>query len=403
MMRALFLVVLLAPGAAWAQASAALCLRVPSYIGCRPAATALARVNTLPVSVGDVSRSATLGQVSDLVLGDVLAALGDGTRTLGLQALEMGRVGVVGPSFLDFHTSAFSNDYDARILAEGGSAGGNGLGSLVYAASAGHRFTNGSVRVGPTGWLESLIGGTEALAGTSSLSPIGGIGVLGACRTTDGPTANDMRCQGVSAFALNFNTTAVQSAYGLYVEARRGPGAGITHNIETNIVNTGSSVAITPYTMVQAGITPNIWVTSGRTDVVGSAATTAAIAIMNNGAANLSGIVFGNNSLSGTDGTTGTANAIQMARGHAIIWHRPGDSGVAARIRSDVTSTTGGGSIVFSDGGTVLQNAAGIITLVSSQDTTNGLSVLVGGALKAIQVGPTDSAGTGFRALRVAN
>lgn len=60
------------------------------------------------------------------------------------------------------------------------------------------------------------------------------------------------------------------------------------------------------------------------------------------------GLLFLNNGISGTDGTTGTGVAIEMAKGHTIRWSKS-STAISASIRSDVATTGADVSQIFSD------------------------------------------------------
>lgn len=59
----LALSLVIAPGAALAQGSGAMCAARPGFLGCLPAVVTLARTNVVPVSQVDVARNATIAQI----------------------------------------------------------------------------------------------------------------------------------------------------------------------------------------------------------------------------------------------------------------------------------------------------------------------------------------------------
>jgi len=70
-----------------------------------------------------------------------------GTLNMTGGAVEFGSTTAVMTPFIDFHSSGTGNDYDARIIASGGSAT-VGAGALTYVGSSGHYFT-GNVTIQP--------------------------------------------------------------------------------------------------------------------------------------------------------------------------------------------------------------------------------------------------------------
>ncbi|MBN3738604.1 MULTISPECIES: hypothetical protein [Burkholderia] len=212
-------------------------------------------------------------------------------------------------------------------------------------ASFGNQFT----------WLNSLIPCTTACAQTWSQSAGGGMGLLGATRTSDNSLTGSMAAQGVAGYAINDNTVHVQTAYATYSEARRRPGAGTTQGHEIDVVNQGSVVGLDPYDMFRSGITPGLWLSSGRRDVkTGAANASAAVGIVNNNTAFENGIVFQSSAL---NTTTGEGNAIVLPRKDAVVWFGSAGNKVAA-IRSD--ATTASLRAIFANGLLALQNLSGV-------------------------------------------
>lgn len=164
-----------------------------------------------------------------------------------------------------------------------------------------------------------------------------------------------MAAQGVAGYAINDNTKHVQTAYATYSEVRRKPGAGTTQGHEIDVVNQGSVVGVDPYNMFRTGITPGLWLSSGRPDVKnGAANASTAIGIVSNNTAFENGIVFHSNAL---NATAGEGNAIALPRKDAIVWFGGAGSKVAA-IRSD--ATTASLRAIFANGLLALQNLSGV-------------------------------------------
>lgn len=255
-----------------------------------------------------------------------------------------------------------------------------------------------SAKIGAQGWLEALIGNTERVGATVSIHPQGGAGIVGASRTSDSQNTGGMSTWGGGFFVSNDNTTQRQTGYGLYVEPRRAPGAGNTHGIEIGMVNRGSVVSHTPYTMIPDGLTPALWLSAGRGDVPDQTNPSLAMGVIG-GPGNCkwqSGIVFDKSSLAG--GVNGFAPpvALGLPQGYAVAWYSPVNAGVVGSIRSDVTAAAGnsGGSIIFTDTGMVIQapNASQQFTLTNTGVTLGTLRVNGGTTL----AGQADIAGAVF-------
>lgn len=216
-----------------------------------------------------------------------------------------------------------------------------------------------------TDWLSPIINCTANCASLWAQSPAGEVGSLGATRTSDNTLAGSMAAQGIAGYVINNNATQVQTGYAGYFEARKSNGAGSTQGLEIDMVNQGSVVNIDPYGMATTGITPALWLSSGRSDVTsGAANATAAIGVLNNNTAFENGIVFGSTSL---DNSSGEAGALVMPATYGLKWY--GSAGnLVARVRSDATSASGG--IVFGNGSINFQNTGGSELAVI--DTTAG-------------------------------
>jgi hypothetical protein len=238
-----------------------------------------------------------------------------------------------------------------------------------------------SATAGNQTWLETLIPNTLSIANVSSVSPTGTIGLLGATRTLDSTLAGAQGALAVAGFGINNNNVQVQSAWAGYFESRRYSGAGYTLGVEIDALNLGSVIAIDPYNMVPVGITPALWLSSGRSDVIGVTNTTAAIGIINNGTSHNRGIVFASNSL---DNSGGEGVAIGLPVNYGMTWFASAATPVA-RIRSDATTTSM--SIIFGNGSLNVQLASGITNIFSIGSTgvvtAGGLNLIVTGAASA--------------------
>jgi hypothetical protein len=142
-------------------------------------------------------------------------------------------------------------------------------------------------------------------------------------------------------------------AWANYFEAQRGASGGTTYAMEVAVKNRGGDVTNNPYDKFPGGATIGTWFAGGADDTYGGAAanpSTCAIVIGENAQPWNKGIVFTAEGLTGSDGATGTATAIAMAKGHIISWHVTG-GGVAASIRSDATASAQRVTQIFQDDG----------------------------------------------------
>lgn len=259
-------------------------------------------------------------------------------------------------------------------------------------------------------WLETIVPLTTSVSQFSSLweanavnSGAGGFAVLGGVRTSDGivPTANVFGIGGIAicdAPTAGAGTSKV--GWAGYLETRRIAGASWALCLESDMLNFGSGVPINPYDMIPDGITPNLWLTSGRPDStgVGTNPATCAIAIVNNNDTFLKGIVFDADALDGNDGVTGPGigAAIVMPKGDAILWHEPDTETNIAMIRSETAdAATHGASILFADDTVRFDSFDGSVTnfRVDSVASADNFIIVTPGAgtdPPAIQTNATD-------------
>jgi len=233
-------------------------------------------------------------------------------------------------------------------------------------------------------WLEEERVSTTNNSQLAVLSTIGQTAILGGSRTSDFSVAGSMGCIGGNFWAINDNTAQVQTAYAVYMEARRYAGAGTTHGFEVDIVNYGDLVSMNPFNMFSSGLTAGAWLASGGE--FGSNTASACIAIINNGAAVEKGIVIGATALLGTDGITGSGIAMEVSKGAAIRWVYNG-GGPGFSINSDVTNNNAQQKILASDTGLLIRNANNnnLLQVVASDTYVNGLALTPGNT----GIGPT--------------
>lgn len=186
-----------------------------------------------------------------------------------------------------------------------------------------------------SGWLAAAVPNTESEPGFTLLSPNGQSPALFASQTVDNPNYHSEGCQGATFFALNNNAnpSGLQTAYGWYAEARRYPGASTTHSFESNIVNLGSVVDLTPFGSSTDGLNVAGWFSSGRPDVANSQPSSAVAGVINNtngGTAPFRrGFVFLNNSLD-----TSIGEALTMPTDVGLAWYNKGGNTPSASIKA---------------------------------------------------------------------
>lgn len=229
------------------------------------------------------------------------------------------------------------------------------------------------VKIGAKGWLDAIIGpGFEASNRLVSLSNDGhSAGVFGV-RSSDQAQTGAQSGYAMFGFADNNNVAFQQTVYGGYFETIRRAGTGNAQGVEIDVANEGNRVTQSPYLLIPDGITPGIWLAAFQSRVAGRAVNdaSAAIVVVNNGAAWASGIVFGPGSVSGNVDQFQPPIALDMPERFAIVWRNHIDAQPVANIRSDctqpITTSHGGGAIVFNDGGIAFQSQSGIAQIALS-------------------------------------
>lgn len=153
-----------------------------------------------------------------------------------------------------------------------------------------------------------------------------------------------------------------RGAWARYTEAVRASTGGTAFGEEIVIKNKGSNVNNNPYNQLAGGSTIGQWFAGGGDASLGAPAnpSTAAIVIGNNASTWNKGLVFGAEGITGTDGVTGSATAIAMAKGHRLDWFlSTGD--VGASIKSDVDTASSAVSIEMTNNAVFFKGDAGEI------------------------------------------
>lgn len=190
-------------------------------------------------------------------------------------------------------------------------------------------------------WLTNSYGAAWLMRGATvgALTPdSGGIfgGIFGA-RASHASVAAGGASIGIGGICWQDSATNV--GWAGYLEATREAGTQTVFGLELAIKNKGDNAIRTPYNRNFGG-TVGIWFAGGGDPTYAGAPTNpcnTAIAIGKNGHTWNKGIVFDADGLTGTDGFTGSATAIDMARGHTIRW-MASNTDIAVEIRSVIDS-----------------------------------------------------------------
>ncbi len=172
--------------------------------------------------------------------------------------------------------------------------------------------------------------------------------------------SSDQSGFGVQAYALNNNPTLATTVWGFYGEAHRVVDtAGSAYGMELDTRALAVSIVPTP---LQQGNLVGLQLASGAGQAAVESTTlydaSAAIQIARNPTRFNVGINFMIDSLTGCDGSSGAAPAIQMGSGHALVWYNIHGS-IVSQIRSDVKTAANGSALIFNDSGANFCNEAG--------------------------------------------
>ncbi|AYO85318.1 hypothetical protein [Methylobacterium brachiatum] len=280
------------------------------------------------------------------------------------------------------------------------------LDAAFFTANARTLF-NSDASGGPANWLGNGAGGSAAqyayggFGQVVSLSGIGDVGVVGGTRTTDITTPGRLPI-GIMGWSFNFKTTAPQTSWAGYMEARRKKGAGQVHGLEVNVTDLGdgsdrsipSAMASGPNAVYSAwasginiacggNVTPGQqtgW--DGSQNVTQAANCGTALPIYANGAKFEKGLIFGETALVGCDGRTPglTCTMIEAGRGAGLAWN-DSTTRQAARIYSDLSPTGAALRQTFTDFGTIFDAYGGATLVIASKPSdVNGVQIFGGGA-----------------------
>lgn len=206
-------------------------------------------------------------------------------------------------------------------------------------------------------------GVSAASFGLTNSNPSSAIGALWASQSLNF-TSVGTACIGLMAAAINNNATLATKAWGFYVEGQRtNSTVGQTVGTEISMSSTGSS-EIVPNSFRQS--TTHALQISGGCGLAGVLPSGTQVdlgAVMYVAAsprAFHTGIVFGNNSIAGTDGITVTTAApvLSMAPGHALEWKNSAED-LVARILTTNTDSAAKTELRFTAAGVQMLGNAG--------------------------------------------
>lgn len=249
-------------------------------------------------------------------------------------------------------------------------------------------------------WLNNAAAGPTYLLSCGqniTMHEKGGCGIVAMTRASDKASyVSGMTTIGISSYAKGDHTSGRVWA-GYFESDLRNTGMGAAYGIEIDVkCLTGVNVASSAYSTPNGG-TYGLWIAGGGDPSYGGAPTnpsTAAIQVVANGTTWNRGIVFAANSLTGTDGVTGGATAIEFARGHKIRWGSPGNN-EGAVISSIVSTANAGVGIDFRDNRTAFTNWQGLVIgeVVAVTDPANYISSVasVAGATPRFSANGTDT------------
>lgn len=211
----------------------------------------------------------------------------------------------------------------------------------------------------------------------------GTMAIAGYTRTSDCQGEGVEVPIGVSAFVIADSATK-SNAWCFYadmqVESAGLPGQ--YYGIEMALKNKGADYTSTPYTR-NYGI-KGLWLVGGGDSAYGGDAAnpcdTAMVILKGAGEAIggwNKGIIFDAAGLTGTDGSTGTGIAIEMAKGHTIQWLKPNGS-IGLRIRSDNGNSDGAIGLIATGSEFDVQASSGknMMRIIASTTPVNGAAVI---------------------------
>jgi len=231
-------------------------------------------------------------------------------------------------------------------------------------------------------WLEK---NSQVIVGSTN----GKIGILGWSNLSDADTSGTS----IAVAGVARAKKAAGTSRAFYGDATLESGAAAVYGIEVAGTNRGANVTGNSYTL--SGSTGVVFgahltmeggtgYTIGDSDTPVTVGTAPGTAAVNVGAGTGGGAVkrwnmgirVVANGITGTDGVTGTGQAIQLAKGHEINW-MSGSAIQGAKIRSDVTAVAGQDvSLIFEPNAVTMKGTAETASIFRAQHTASGVANL---------------------------
>lgn len=258
-------------------------------------------------------------------------------------------------------------------------------------------------------WLK-LFGYQEGTIKALGKGSDAGSGIVSGCRTS----LAGANCIGTITWGFNDNLSQGFTNWALYGENRvyRGSSSGITAEFNITSWNLNGAVDVYGNSEPNGVLAVALQLASGGTcglsplngkptymcynpvnkvhDLGRAEIASAALQIVNNGSPFYSGINFSHDSIWGTDGKTGVGNAIQMARGHKIVWQYCGEmhassaecsaSNEGTELYSTVSEAAGKTLLISGDVGFSISNRdlRPMLNVPVRSDFVNGFQLLGG-------------------------
>lgn len=208
----------------------------------------------------------------------------------------------------------------------------------------------------------------ESRATVASFSKIGAVAIAGASQSSDNVQVGELNTIGGGFFANNNNANPAdkKSAWAIYGHAAQSAANTFTAAMELDTCSLVAATSINSYAMALEGASATAWLGVGGEVAQGLVAAgdtttlqpvSCAVGIINSassapGNRYAKGIVFQASALLGSDGVTGTAVAMELAKGHELSWRYSGGSdAIGGKIRSDNTMASSQVRQVFSTAG----------------------------------------------------
>lgn len=195
---------------------------------------------------------------------------------------------------------------------------------------------------------------------------------------------------GVFGFALNNHATLATRVWGGYFEAHKETAAGTgARGIEVDVRVVSATAEINPYPNQQT-TTSALQLGAGcELAAAGQQNVGAVIQIVDNPMQFRKGIVFGANSLEGSDGASGYGTAVAMAAYQGIDWYSNANVLVG---RISAATTTAGGELRFTSTGPLIlgQNGLSVARFADTAGAANNLqfaAAATGGAPQIVATG----------------